>query len=347
MILNFTNSYVLFAANLDDFRSIAKKFIPDKLADQLTNMAAQNSMKYRQQKQANVKVDDTTDEYSYETEAPKPAVREIKTTPKKRFAIKDQKHDIDFDELVDRVREQLEHKFKDKDTRGSQDYYDESDANKELESKQIDHTKAQDSEEINNKITKTTPITYTTENTQMQYDDGTGAEPLAEDDGMFKGADLTKTNDSYEDYVIPDKDKTYESEEKKTTKHQRVHSEKESIFKQQRLQSVNTVKSKEAEEDQEYTEHKSEEVKAKTESLTEEPEQKAPGKPNKLKGTMIPTREYYKMSSPNYYGRIKAVAEKYDFNEPLPEKDREPEDLKYFVNPPASINKKVKLTSNL
>ncbi|XP_053622562.1 uncharacterized protein LOC128682090 isoform X2 [Plodia interpunctella] len=62
-----------------------------------------------------------------------------------------------------------------------------------------------------------------------------------------------------------------------------------------------------------------------------------------IKGTGIPTRERFSMSSPNYYASIPIVAEKYDFNEPLPEKDREPEDMRYLKNPPAKINQKVEI----
>lgn len=61
-------------------------------------------------------------------------------------------------------------------------------------------------------------------------------------------------------------------------------------------------------------------------------------------GTMIPTREFFKMSSPNYYAKVPNIAQKYDFNEPIPERDREPEDLKPIGNPAASINRKIKLT---
>lgn len=61
-------------------------------------------------------------------------------------------------------------------------------------------------------------------------------------------------------------------------------------------------------------------------------------------GTVIPKRDFYKMSSPNYVAKLPKVAESYKFDEPIPERDREPEQLDPIGNPPASINGKVRLS---
>ncbi|XP_075989802.1 uncharacterized protein LOC142985485 [Anticarsia gemmatalis] len=59
--------------------------------------------------------------------------------------------------------------------------------------------------------------------------------------------------------------------------------------------------------------------------------------------TVIPKRDFYKMSSPDYLGKLPIVAEKYKFDEPIPEEDQEHENLKPFKNPSASINGRVVL----
>lgn len=364
LLLNFTHGYVLFAANLDDFRSMAKKFMPNKLADELTDMVSKNSVKYQQKDNQNQQVDIDKDEYSDEIGNKEmvmqpDTVKKFKTTLKKRFTIQDPVKDIDFDKLVDRVRVQLEDESKKKrikhhakkNTKNNKDESDAEDLYKDLIHKVNQIKQSPKGEDL---------TSATTQDTQI-YDNADvkepGESPVPENDGMFlKEDDLTKKKDSYEDYVLPKKDNVFESDsETKTTKIQKVASEKVSRYKEQRLKAVVAEKqyikavplaaddqaAPLGYDDKEYEEHKSEEVKAVTGNLFDE--HKIPGSPKKLKGTMIPTRHYFKMSSPNYFGKLQAVAEKYDFNEPLPEKDREPENIKYFGNPADSINKKVKV----
>ncbi|KAG6465306.1 hypothetical protein O3G_MSEX015066 [Manduca sexta] len=150
---------------------------------------------------------------------------------------------------------------------------------------------------------------------------------------IFQEVDLRNTNDSYEDYVTPDKEDIFESEETTT---------KQKAFRQTIKKYTGRSHPKDYED-----------VKARTESLLyDEKEVRVNrtidgslrnAKTKKGKGTMIPTRHYYKMSSPDYYKKLPVIAEKYNFDEPIPEKDREPENLKPIGNPPAKINKKVRL----
>lgn len=187
-------------------------------------------------------------------------------------------------------------------------------------------------------------------------------------DDFFESDDLTKVKDSYEDYITPKRDKIYASDTETETmnpkskgapkeNHQENEEQKEElpnaadilkagkssdkIRKMRKLDDpINFAK-----EDYDPNETKKpvdHSEKARFVKLGGESDEK----PAKMKGTMIPTRQIFKMSSPNYYGKLVAVAEKYDFNEPLPEKDRERENLKHYFNPPARINKKVKLRAS-
>ncbi|XP_050556914.1 uncharacterized protein LOC126911872 [Spodoptera frugiperda] len=176
--------------------------------------------------------------------------------------------------------------------------------------------------------------------------------------GIFEAMNLQKTNDSYEDYVTPAKEDMFESEEESTSLTPfTINLSPETTptpLIVLREDGETTTKVGEYDDDTAKTDP---EQKAKTESMSYDDERETIGDANvtstdppkmahrkpKL-GTMIPKREFYTVSSPNYYGQLPTIAEKYNFNEPLPEADREHEELKPFANPPSSINGKVKLS---
>lgn len=60
--------------------------------------------------------------------------------------------------------------------------------------------------------------------------------------------------------------------------------------------------------------------------------------------TNMQTRAKFSFSSPNYYAKLPRIAEKYNFDEPIPQKDQEEEKLKEFANgPDVLINKKMQV----
>lgn len=60
--------------------------------------------------------------------------------------------------------------------------------------------------------------------------------------------------------------------------------------------------------------------------------------------TNMQTRAKFSFSSPNYYAKLPRIAEKYNFDEPIPQKDQEEDKLKEIVNDPdVLINKKMQV----
>ncbi|XP_022830725.1 uncharacterized protein LOC111359408 [Spodoptera litura] len=214
--------------------------------------------------------------------------------------------------------------------------------------------------EAGKKIRKTTPMT-TLEAPQVDNEAVAAnlesiPSPNHGDQDIFEAVNLQKSHDSYEDYVTPAKEDMFESEEATTS------FSPFTINLNPKTSTAPTAVMEALAEDIEETakdgvvEYEVESPKAQTESVSYEEKEtisdsnvtstdppKVVSKKPKL-GTMIPTREFYKLSSPNYYGKLPTVAEKYNFDEPIPEADREHEDLKPIANPPSSVNGKVKLS---
>lgn len=176
----------------------------------------------------------------------------------------------------------------------------------------------------------------------------------------FKKIHMTK-KDSYEDYKIPEKETNiYSSAEIKPQKSD-INEKRYNIQKQNRNKIATKdielttdnfknrnkkTKLKKSTPNDEYNDKfvESQEIKAKTVYVNDFDEMPSEENTKRVKSvTNKPTRERYKAVTPNYYAKLPTVVEKYDFNEPLPEKDRERENLKYYGNPPALINKKVRL----
>lgn len=207
------------------------------------------------------------------------------------------------------------------------------------------------------KTTATTPIAIITEMEVPTNDDGL----------IFEAVDMQKSNDSYEDYVTPPKEEPYAtSDEEVTTPGKIIITFKQNVVNTVPTAATFIIEEPLAEELEEdiYEDDPTEattpgELKARTESLSYEEKEvkldpnattvaevtiKGKGKPKMKIGTMIPTRERFKLSSPNYYAKLPTIAEKYNFNEPIPEQDQEPENLKPIGAPPSNVNGKVILT---
>ncbi|CAH2083780.1 unnamed protein product [Euphydryas editha] len=179
----------------------------------------------------------------------------------------------------------------------------------------------------------------------------------------FKKIRMSK-KDSYEDYKMPEKETIiYSSTEIKPQTYD-INEKRFKIEKQNRKkiltkdteQTTNGLKSrskktkfkKKTTANDDYVDKlvESAEIKAKTayaKDLDEMPLKENSFSKKVKSATNIPTRERYKTVTPNYYAKLPIVVEKYDFNEPLPERDRERENLKYYGNPPALVNKKIRL----
>ncbi|KAJ0169271.1 hypothetical protein K1T71_015155 [Dendrolimus kikuchii] len=307
-VVQLSTPYVLFAANLDDFRSIAKQFVPEHLAEQIARTAAAN-------------IDEI--------------VEKVKDKLKKDF----------------NLREELQKKDSyDQDETKEAKYVNKNNKHSKFPTKDIYHDSRQEADwseeygDMNTEtITKMSEIGQVTENDKVY-------QKFENNDGIYKTVDVMKINDSYEEYVIPKKDDIYESEDQ-TKQIMKITCEKPKIVSKIALKTP-----KEPIRAENYYELNEEELKAKTDSLwyedvttdttinTETPKANVFKKTKKSRsGTMIPKRDFYKMSSPNYYAKLPNVAESYKFDEPIPVDDQEPENLKPIGNPPASINKKVKL----
>ncbi|XP_063391901.1 uncharacterized protein DDB_G0284459-like isoform X2 [Cydia fagiglandana] len=95
-----------------------------------------------------------------------------------------------------------------------------------------------------------------------------------------------------------------------------------------------------------FKEVNAESIKAATGRLLDSEEPKGNGRTTKkfrLKGTVIPKRDFYKLSSPDYYKDLPRIVEKYDFEEPIPEQDRLRDKVRYLKREPSRVNRKLKL----
>ncbi|CAD0207007.1 unnamed protein product [Chrysodeixis includens] len=176
--------------------------------------------------------------------------------------------------------------------------------------------------------------------------------PTNNDELIFETVDMRQLNDSYEDYVTPASVERFATEEEETTVANLV-SYKPKINKAVTAESfVEEPMAEDIKEEieDEPTEATTPEVKAKSISLSKEEKEiktdanattDASVKPKMKIGTMIPTRERFKLSSPNYYAKLPTIAEKYNFSEPIPAQDQEPENLKPIGAPPSNVNGKV------
>ena len=255
---------------------------------------------------------------------------------------------IDFEELVDRVKKRLEKDLKDKlyiikETEKEDDDVTKPSVKYLTTRKKVEDLddKSEYIDEITDRTTKYRPkkpvvvvteryeyadaleTTYTNKNKKVTT--------RGKDYDEFKKIEMEK-NDSYEDYKTPARDtNVYSSKENK-----RFKIKKSPISKEVSRKPLKKAKSQIYK--QSYLES-GEEVKARTENIVYDDYLSTSSVKDLKLGTFKPTREVYTIVTPNYVSPV--GAERYDFDEPIPEKDREREHLKYFGNPPARINKKM------
>ncbi|KAL0858430.1 hypothetical protein ABMA27_012307 [Loxostege sticticalis] len=298
-----SHGHVLLATNLEDFRSIAKKFVPDPLVDQIADLAVQYSR-------------------------------------------------LNFEELVEKVKERIRKDFEQTKTTSDKP---KKKITREYSEEKLPYV----SQFVNDRRKETTK--FSRPKVKKQEVPG----PTEDNDMTFAKITL-KQHDSYEDYVTPEKERNiYASDNEKkeiaripttTLKQIPDYTNRETESPMEYAYVDKTEELKENIEEmvgKSEIKVKSDELKAKTEDLWYDDKQTIPTEdfihtsPSKSKttkkgkGTMIPKRDFYKMSSPNYLAKVPIVAEKYDFNEPIPERDREPEDLKPLRKlPPVNINGK-------
>ncbi|XP_032528288.2 uncharacterized protein LOC116778403 isoform X2 [Danaus plexippus] len=185
-------------------------------------------------------------------------------------------------------------------------------------------------EEVSDTVKLSHKSRLVTKKTEQDYE-------IVTQSDMFKKIDLMK-QDSYEDYKIPNKKNVYASDETTKAETRTENYEGNKRFKvQQNRQITRRVRFSEKR-------YNSKELQKSDEAndtlILADPKDRT----RKVKkGTSIPKRELYTIVTPNYIDRIPNVVERYNFDEPLPAKDREREEIRYYGNPPASINRKVRL----
>ncbi|XP_048003041.1 uncharacterized protein MAL13P1.304-like [Leguminivora glycinivorella] len=146
-----------------------------------------------------------------------------------------------------------------------------------------------------------------------------------------------------------DKDKSMNSDEK-SIKHKKGNKYDEDITTKRNKMKKGHIEKEPIEgfaddPQPDFKEVRPESIKAKTGRL-DEPEPKGKGRKTTkftMKGTNLPKRDFYKLSSPDYYKNLPRIVEKYDFEEPLPERDRERDRVGFLKREPSRVNKKVKL----
>ncbi|XP_032528287.2 uncharacterized protein LOC116778403 isoform X1 [Danaus plexippus] len=380
IFIKLINSYLLIAANLNDFRTIAEKLVPQNFASKLVKMVTNQDF---------VKSEASYDNSGYEesdaSSVGQPYLKGKDYHQKKVYSIQETK--VDFDELVERVKKRLEEELKNKylkhknqnedrfsdikekdeviqngvdgkivdkfykptseqpkrDVVGEENAYDdveyeditEKQAKQDAEPKIIKLTTqateyADAMEEVSDTVKLSHKSRLVTKKTEQDYE-------IVTQSDMFKKIDLMK-QDSYEDYKIPNKKNVYASDETTKAETRTENYEGNKRFKvQQNRQITRRVRFSEKR-------YNSKELQKSDEAndtlILADPKDRT----RKVKkGTSIPKRELYTIVTPNYIDRIPNVVERYNFDEPLPAKDREREEIRYYGNPPASINRKVRL----
>ncbi|CAH0731088.1 unnamed protein product, partial [Brenthis ino] len=368
ILLELLHGYLLFAANLEDFHTIAKKLVPAQFVDSLAKIAANPSPRDR--------------DYDYEDANKYEKQHEINDKKNNKHIQSGQKGfkfskirldndaTIDFEELVERVKKRLEKELREKYSKYKQTKFNNFEKRRETTKAEIDyinsqkqtqqesHERSEYIEEMTDRPTKRDSNVHITVNTEKyEYADALKTTynknkrihkdkinaKHEKDYDEFKKIEMMEKG-SYEDYEPPVKDaNVYSSNENKRFKIKQSLKFSKNPPKPKIFEDRPIIEEKSKINKPNYDDDEIEEVKARTENIADDDisTEKSNVKKKSHLSTFIPTRERYTMITPNYVSP--KPAERYDFDEPLPEKDREREHLKYFGNPPAKINKKVRL----
>lgn len=187
---------------------------------------------------------------------------------------------------------------------------------------------------------------------------------------LFVETYLGKKKDSYEDYIAPEKDANI------YVSHETNYATKDTRFKiaNNDFNAVKVTKASQVTKniivslkfanyitepttedifDDDYTEKTvaSDEIHARTERLWNSEDilrndtdiLDGDVKSVKKLATHVPKRDIYSVFTPGYVTNATLVVEKYDFNEPIPEKDRVREILTFLGDPVSQVNKKDRL----
>ncbi|XP_047543094.1 myb-like protein X [Vanessa atalanta] len=368
-LVKLLSGYLLFAANFEDFHTIAKKLAADKrpVVSTRNNQASPDSY-YEYE-----------DDYERSYENRPKNNHQLNKKRQKATSDTDTDPQIDFEELVERVKKRIEKELKDKylknikqddENKGDIDDNNEMVTNKENNSETLKHEK--ENKQKKSKVTEGVEETSPPEDDTEFIDEITDKPQRLNSNKTHTQEKIIMTKkDSYEDYKMPEKETDiYSSSEKARQKYentnkrfkieqnrqQKRHSNdsSESTSRQtrastKRLKSHGKINSRTRKTTPNYDykeKTNSDELETKTKKFDVVDETTLTSKEitkRAKSGTMLPTRERYKTVTPNYNAKLPTLVEKYDFDEPLPERDREREDLKYYGNPPARINKKIRL----
>ncbi|CAK1553265.1 unnamed protein product [Leptosia nina] len=108
-VFSFINGYVLLAANLDDFQTIAKKLGSQKFLDEILHLAKDPEFEKYTQKNYKRPRSDNRQKF---TQKERKIAFSRQTEPK--FSLNERGTRIDFEELVEKVRQRLEKEFQSK-----------------------------------------------------------------------------------------------------------------------------------------------------------------------------------------------------------------------------------------
>ncbi|CAG4999898.1 unnamed protein product [Parnassius apollo] len=155
----------------------------------------------------------------------------------------------------------------------------------------------------------------------------TDADLIVEEIPIIEETDLRpKANDSYEYYVAPEKeDNVFTSIENNADIEIESNRGKLATQKyethQKQVEKYYSEKSKESDENKKNPENIRFDDKEEVQD-TDSVETKAQEPHQVEQNTVKPIRQHFRWTSPNYYASLPTIAEQYNFDEPLPDKDR-------------------------
>ncbi|KAI8441732.1 hypothetical protein MSG28_005432 [Choristoneura fumiferana] len=318
------NSYVLFSANLDDFHKLAQKFVPDNLAMKLTELVSESSIDKRHDRDGRGQRKTTTDkkdvnDYERNKEQENSNIGREESNNGKQMM---QYFPVEISHL------NIKSKLRTKQTREQPNLSAERD--------------------VSDRISPTTRKRPTWSEQKNVYD----GSPETRRPSIFSiqrertEKPITTTQETFPDYI--EREWMTTERKKSPTENEWMATDRYTTEKEKKTEDY-VLEDKRNDKLQPFDNvpvYEKDPIQARTESLlfnSKELEDQSNNTRYTMKGTGIPTREYYKMSTPDYYKKLPRIVEKYDFNEPIPEADREREKIDdRFAQEPARVNHKVR-----
>ncbi|CAH2065103.1 unnamed protein product, partial [Iphiclides podalirius] len=342
---NFVQGYIFFAAHLDDLKDVAKKLIPVtvSLPGQKENPASQLG---KTNDAANEEYGEAVNYPEYmivnyrDTTAVPDRVAHIQRSQGRKVLAADK---LNIDKLAREIKERVLKELADEFLRFKLNKKRKEIAQK---SKYNDPSNERIVEHIETTLyvtTKKPPMRQTKPKSKVKKSRDNSAETtpsgVVVDDFEMEETELgARTNDSYEYYVAPSRD---ESVFVTVANNPKVSRNTKFRYKIETNNDANTSRTKQfgrrpkldvSNDRSKGNPNRAIIVKrpttaglkyegGETHILSDVESEERPAPTQK---TVRPTRPRFSMSSPNYYASLPTVAERYNFDEPLPESDRRP-----------------------